>query len=90
METILVKKYEVWGGLNPPKCFIYKHLGGFRRLARNHKLSQERSLKAPTNDAKIELFAHKVVFFEILGGLLRAQVSERFLKTVLGEPKRQK
>ena len=34
--AILIEKCEVWEGLNPPKCFIYKHLGGFRRLLRNH------------------------------------------------------
>ena len=36
-NAILIEKCEVWEGLNPPKCFIYKHLGGFRRLLRNRK-----------------------------------------------------
>ena len=41
VDQQIFRKCEFLNVLNPPKCFIYKHLGGFRRLRQSHKFYQQ-------------------------------------------------
>ena len=40
-SSILHEKSEVLRVLNPPRCFKYKHFGGFRKLRQNREFYQQ-------------------------------------------------
>ena len=65
--------------LNPPKCFIYKHLGGFRRLCINPDFMENGCQNGSKNYPEIDILELGGPIFEILGGFWRMQIFDEFL-----------
>ena len=64
--------------LNPPKCSIYKHLGGFRRLCINPDFMENVCQNGFKNDTKINILELGGSIFEILGGFWRRRIFDEF------------